>query len=346
MVVIAILAAGTAGCGDGSEQGAKSPGSREVRLYNWKDFTDETVLDDFEAETGITVYLNEFKTSEEMIASLQSSPGTEDVIVADADDLQLYKQLRLIEEQDPAELPGLAGLKEYFKKPLFAGPQGMYGAPYLWGTTGLVVNTYQVGGQVDSWNDLWDPRFAGRIALLDDTRDAMMAVLKSCGFSASTTDLEELRTAEEKALRLKANGLAFGETFENIEKVINGELWIAEAYSGDVAYLTANHPEVVYVLPREGYSVWIDCLSICTDAANRGAAYELIDYLLRPEVSARSAAMFYYGSPVAGTDALIALYGGFGASAFPSDEMLEEGEQYEELGEASRAYERIFQLMQ
>jgi spermidine/putrescine-binding protein len=102
----------------------------------------------------------------------------------------------------------------------------------------------------------------------------------------------------------------------------------------------------VYVLPREGYNVWIDCFSLCVDAANRDAAYELIEYFLRPEVSARAAAMFYYGSPVSGTDDLIARYGGFGAPEFPGDEMLEEGEQYQGLGEAGREYERIFQLMQ
>jgi spermidine/putrescine-binding protein len=229
LVVIAFLAAFPTGCGDGPGQGVESRGDREVRLYNWKDFTDEALLEGFEADTGITVYLNEFKTGEEMIASLQSAPGTQDLVVGDSDDLELYRQLRIIEELDPAGLPGLAGLKEYFQVPRFTGPQGMYGVPYLWGTTGLIINTSLVRESIDSWNALWDPRYAGKIALLDDTRDAMMAVLKSCGYSASTTDPEELRVAEEKALRLKENGVVFGETFDNIEKVMSGELWMAEA---------------------------------------------------------------------------------------------------------------------
>lgn len=334
------------GCGGGSEPGDASTGTRDVRLYNWKDFTDKTVLGDFEAETGITVYLNEFKTSEEMIASLQSFPGTQDVAVVEADDLELLRRLRIIEELDPARLAGLAGLKECFQTAPFSGTQGIYGVPYLWGTTGLAVNTTLVPASIDSWNALWDPRYSGRVALLDDSREAMLAVLKSCGYSASTTDPEELRVAEEKALRLKENGVVFGETFENLEKVMSGELWLAEVYSGDVAYLAMDHPEIVYVLPREGYNVWIDCLSICVDAHNFDAAYALIEYFLRPEMSARSAAVFFYGSPVSGTDALIERYGGFGSPAFPSEEVYEEGEQYQGLGEAGKEYERIFQLMQ
>ena len=74
MAAIALLAALPTGCGEGSGQGAERRGDREVRLYNWKDFTDKALLKDFEAETGITVYLNEFKTGEEMIASLQLHP--------------------------------------------------------------------------------------------------------------------------------------------------------------------------------------------------------------------------------------------------------------------------------
>ncbi len=338
------LALLVSGCGEKAPTGGETR-ERVVRLFNWKDFTDTSLLQEFEEETGIRVELLEYETSQEMIAAIQSKPDSYDVISADTSLIPLLSELRMIENLDEERLPGFSIIKEEIRGSHLLRYEGLKAVPYLWGTTGLVINTDFVPATARSWGDLWNPAFAGKIALLDDTREAMMAVLKSCGFSANTRDLEELRVAEEKALRLKANGVRLGETFENIRGVIRGDLWMAQAYSGDVAYLARGMKNIIYVLPTEGFNAWLDCLLLCNDAVNRDEAYLLLDFFLRPEVSSRAALSFYYGTPVEGAEKIMRESEDYDPSLFPQEWAMIKGEFYMELGETNREYERIFQLL-
>ncbi len=343
-IIMALFALLVSGCG-GKARTGEATRERVVRFFNWKDFTDISLLKEFEAETGIRVELLEYETSQEMVAAIQSSPGSYDVICANTEFIPLLSELRLIESLDETALPGLNFLKKEFRDSPFLRHDGLKAVPYLWGTTGLVINTDYVPATTRRWEDLWNPAFAGRIALLDDTREAMMALLKSCGFSANSRDPGELRVAEEKALRLKDNGVRVGETFENIRGVMKGDLWLAQAYSGDVAYLARGMKNIIYVLPVEGFNTWLDCLLLCNDPANRDEAYALLNFILRPEVSSRAALTFYYGTPVEGAEEMMREYDGFDPSLFPQPWMMAEGEFYVELGETNREYERIFQLL-
>jgi spermidine/putrescine transport system substrate-binding protein len=343
-LLLAAFSLGAAGCG-GKRVSDHAAEGGVVRLYNWKDFTDTSVLRDFEEETGIRVELYEYETAQEMIAETQSKPDSFDLLVVDANLIPLMRELRMIDPLDQGRLPGLDGLRPGINRFPLRDFQGCLSVPYLWGTTGMVVNTGFVSPGSVGWNDMWKKEYAGRIALLDDTREAMMAVLKSCGLSANTRNQAELRIAEEKALRLKENGVRLGETFQNIEGVMNGELWLAEAYGGDVAMLAAGREDVAYVLPPEGFNVWLDCFVLSSGAAHRDEAYALMEYFLRPEVSARAALSFRYASPLEEAEALVERSELYDPRFFPQEWQLEEGEIYVELGSINREYERIFQLL-
>jgi len=316
-----------------------------VRLLSWKDFIDLDLLRDFEEETGISVELNEYETSQEMLAEVQSHPDSYDLLVVDANLIPLLRELRVIEPLFEEELLGLEAVKPAIRRFPLRDFQGELGVPYLWGTTGLVVNTSKVSPEGVAWNDLWKKDYAGRVALLDDTREAMMAILMSCGFSSNTRSSAELRVAEDKALKLRDNGVRLGETFDNIRGVMEGELWLAEAYGGDVALLAGGREGVAYVLPQEGFNVWLDCFVVNGCCRNREEAYALLRFFLRPEVSARSALTFFYGTPLQAAEEIMRESGEYDPALFPQDGQLEEGEIYVELGMVNREYERIFQLL-
>ena len=316
-----------------------------MRLLSWKDFIDLDLLKEFELETGISVELSEYETSQEMLAEVQSHPDSYDLLVVDASLITLLRELRVIEPLEENELPGLEDVKPAIRRFPLRDFQGELGVPYLWGTTGLVVNTAHVSTEGVAWNDLWRKEYAGRVALLDDTREAMMAILMSCGFSSNTRNPAELRMAEEKALRLQENGVRLGETFDNIRGVMDGELWLAQAYGGDVALLAGGREDIAYLLPREGFNVWLDCFVLNGCCRNREDAYALLRFFLRPEVSARSALTFFYGTPLRAAEEMVRESGAYDPTLFPQDGQLEEGEVYVELGMVNREYERIFQLL-
>ncbi len=347
-VLVALSAASSAalqGCGSGSGDEGRSGGERVVRLLNWKDFTDASLLSEFQDETGIRVELHEYLTSQELIAELQSNPDSYDIIVMDAYLIPLLWDLRLLDAIDPERLPGLSALKDEFRRLPLHDYEGDKSVPYLWGTTGMVVNTDFVPEGTDSWKVFWDGRYGGRAALLDDTREAMMPILYSCGFSANSRDPAELRVAEQRALELKANGVRLGETFENIEGVVSGDLWVAEAYGGDVDLVARGKRNIRYVLPKEGFNVWVDVFALCRGAANSDEAHQLIEFFLRPDVSARAALSLRYGTPVEEAEILMRVSDDYDPTVFPQDWQLEQGEFYVELKGANREYERIFQLL-
>jgi spermidine/putrescine transport system substrate-binding protein len=321
------------------------PENKTVTLYNWKEFTELSILRDFEKDTGIKVILCEYETMPMMIAEVHSNPGRYDVIMMDGNIVPVMKDLKLIEELDFQKLPDYKNVKEELRKKPFYDHQGIYSVPHLWGTTGLVYNTNYVKGTVDSWKVLWDKKYKGKIALMDDPREVMTVLLKSSGFSLNSKDPEELKIAEKQGLLLKKNGVKFGDTMGNIEKVMTGELWIAEVYNGDVFYKTGNRKDIKFVNPKEGFNLWQEFFCLSSDAKNKEGAYKLINYFLRPDISGRSTNTYCYCSPVEGSEKYIKKEILENPIVYPSEEIISKGEFYIELGETNKEYERIFNLL-
>ncbi len=316
----------------------------KIVLYNWKDYTDKSILDDFEKETGIKVILEEYETKDMMLSEVQSEPEKFDVLIASDSTVSFLKQFRLISELDLSKIPNYKFIKKEFRNSPF-DPGGKYAVTgYLLGTLGLAINTNFVPADSDSWAMLWDKQYKGKIALLDDTREAMTPVLKYSNFSLNTKDSQELGIAKQNALLLRNNGVQFGDTLENLEKVMSGELWIAQVYNGDVIYLAGDRKDIKYVLPKEGYSLSVDNFVISSGTEKMAAAYQLINYFLEPRNAARSSVAFSYPSAVE-AEAFIDKRLLDNPVVYPSREVLQRGEFFADLGETENEYIKIFNLL-
>ncbi|MEQ8225563.1 MAG: spermidine/putrescine ABC transporter substrate-binding protein [Candidatus Eremiobacterota bacterium] len=319
--------------------------NKTVSFYNWKEFTDLSILRDFTKETSIKANLYEYETMPMMIAEVHSNPGKYDVIVIDGNIVPVMKELKLIEEMELNKLPYYKNIKEEVRKKPFYDHQGTYSVPFLWGTTGLVYNKNYVKENIDSWSVLWDKKYKGKIALMNDTREVMTVLLKVSGYSLNSKDRKELKIAEKHGLLLKENGVQFGDTIGNIEKVMSGELWIAEVYNGDVFYKRGNNKDIKFVNPKEGFNLWADYICLCSDAGNKDEAYKLINYFLRPDISARCTNTFYNVSPIEGAEKYIKKEILENPAVYPSKDIISKGEFYVELGDTNKEYERIFNLL-
>lgn len=177
-------------------------------MYNWTEYiADDSVLKDFTKETGIEVNYSTFDSNEAMYAKLKlmNGSGEYDIAFPGTDFVDKMRREGMLEPLDHAKLTGFKNLDPVFlNTPI--DPNNQFSIPYLWGSSGIAVNTQRVDkNTVTSWNDLWRPEYEGRVMLMNDIRDVFALSLLTLGYESSTRDPEQIKQAYEKLTKLMPN---------------------------------------------------------------------------------------------------------------------------------------------
>ena len=284
------------GCAVGETDG-------NLAMYNWAEYIDEDQLADFASEYGISYTLDTYDSNEAMQPIVSAGGSGYDVIVPSDYMVSILIAAGSIAPLDFDAIPNAANISAEFEG-LYYDPEGAYSVPYQWGTTGVAVNTAEVGTDFPrSWGLIFDPavsgEFDGRIQLLNDPRETMGAALKYLGYSLNTTSDSELAEATD-LVRSTASRLAAFNTDSADEFLTSGETVIGHGYSGDlfVQFLETDNPEqYVYFVPEEGGTRWIDNMAIPFDAPHPCTAHTFINWILSAEEGARLANYNYYITP-------------------------------------------------
>ena len=258
-------------------------------MFNWEDYIDESVLEQFEAETGIKVNYMRFTENEDMIISVESNPGAFDVVFPSE-----YMVERLINRGELAEInydniPNFANIRDDLKNPSY-DPGNAHSVPYMWGTLGILYNTELVDeADVQTWKVLWNEKYAGQILMMDSLRDTMgiALLMVDANNSMNSNDYMQLNAAKELLIKQKQSGMvkAYG-LDEFKDKMVAGEGALAVVYSGDAEYAIELNEDLAYVVPQEGSNIWVDCAVIPTSAKNKENAEKFIDFLCRGDIAA------------------------------------------------------------
>ncbi len=275
--------------------GSEKKLSKVLNVYNWEDYFGETTLSDFEKKFGVKVNLETFSDEEELIASLRSNPGKYDVIITSGDNIRECKEMRLLTEIDLKNIPNLKNIDPKFRNPAY-DPGHRYSVPYLWGTTGMVVNRTFIKDDGDSWSILWNPKYEGKIAMLNSPDEVMVAALKYLGYPLNTRDPSKLEKARQKLLEQNPLITGYLDAIFIRDKTISNEIWAAQVYSGEGMFAADKNEALEYIIPKEGASIWIDCLAIPRDAKHKYTAEVFINYILDPKVSAKIANYLWYAN--------------------------------------------------
>ncbi|GAA2225113.1 spermidine/putrescine ABC transporter substrate-binding protein [Herbiconiux moechotypicola] len=269
--------------GDASSTGAAGDGT--LSIYAWAGEIPDSVISGFEEETGIQVTVDTFDSNETMISKLAAGNSGYDVVEPSQYAVQLMVERDLVAEIDQSKLEGFDNLAEKFVDPSF-DPGNAHSIPWAWGTTGILYNEACTGREITGWADMWDPEFTGKVYMLDNMLSAYIAGLQVNGLSATTTDQAEIETATDSLLEQKP--LLGGYNSTNYADLVGtGDACIAEAYSGTTAAKAVEaNPDVHYIIPEEGGTLWTDSFSIVKGTSNEDAAYQWLNYTLRPEVAA------------------------------------------------------------
>ena len=301
------LASNLTGCQKASETttsaAASAPtasqGSKVVNVYNWTEYISDQVLKDFTAETGIDVIYSTFDSNEAMYAKLKlmNGSGEYDVAFPGTDFVDKMRKEGMLEPLDHAKLTNFGNLGNTFINAPF-DPENKFSIPYLWGSSGIAVNTKRIAkASLSSWNDLWQPQYQGRVMLMNDIRDVFTMSLLTLGYNGSTKNPEAIKQAYEKLTKLMPNVRTFNSDAPRMP-FMEGETYLGLAWNGEVIMAQdQGMPELDFVYPKEGAIMWMDNMVIPKNAKNNDNAHKFIDFILRPKYAAMISEEIGYGSP-------------------------------------------------
>lgn len=279
-----------AGCGKDKEI------SREkLYVYNWGEYIDESILKDFEKETGIKVIYETFTQNEDMYMRIKEGGSSYDVVVPSDYMIERMISEDMLMEMDLSKLSNFKNIGEDYLNMEY-DPEQKYSVPYFWGTVGILYNKKMVKEKPQSWSVLWDKQYKDNIIMMDSTRDSIGIALIKDGYSMNSRNMNELNKAKKDLIEQKKIVMAY--LVDEIKsQMVNEEAALAPVYSGDAVVAMSENEDLDYVIPKEGSNIWFDAMVIPKEAKNVENAYKFIDYVLRPEVSAKNAEYVEYSTP-------------------------------------------------
>jgi spermidine/putrescine transport system substrate-binding protein len=311
------------------------PIEKELRIYNWSDYLAEDTIPNFEKEFGVRVIYDTYESNEEMVAKLQAGASGYDIVVPSGYIIPVMVAIDLLTPLNPSYLPNISNISPLFRG-LPSDADNRYTVPWQWGTSGIAYRTDRVKEPVDSWGVFQDRRFAGKMTMMDDAREVIGSQLRYRGHSLNSTDPGELSQARDDAIAAKKLLKAYISAPVKAQ-LISGDVWIAQLWDGDTVQARAEQPNLGYVIPREGCTIWVDSMCIPRRAPNRRAAHEWMNYILRPEVGAALSEATGYGTPNAAALRVLK-----NPVPYPTNAELNRLEYQVDLGLASAVWDRIW----
>ncbi len=272
-----------------------------VYVYNFGDYIDPELTEQFFEETGYTVVCDYFDTNEEMYPVIKNNTADYDVICAS--DYMIDKLIKedLLMEIEFGQIPNIQYLSQNIRDFMEEFDPGMfYSAPHTWGTYGIIYNTELVDeedfeGDV-SWSILWDEKYAGKIIMPNSIREADMVAAKLLGYSMNTLDEEEMDAITQKLIEQKP--LVYSYANDNARDLMIGDnASMAVITSGDVLYAQEDNENLAYVIPVEGTEVWTDCWAVPKSCKNYDGAMAWINFMYSYDAAVANFEYLTYAIP-------------------------------------------------
>ena len=325
------------GCQPGPVDPTGDVGAGKITLnvYNWGQYIADgsdgslDIIAAFEERyPNIHVNYSTYDSNEVMYTKLASGGITVDVIIPSD-----YMVARLIEEEmllplDFDNIPNYRYIDENFRNMSY-DPENIYSVPYTWGTVGIIYNSKYVSEEdLTGWELLWNEKYADKILMFDNSRDAFGIASYLLGFDVNTTDEAQLRACAEKLAQQKplVQQYVMDQIYDLME---NEEAWIAPYYVGDYVAMAENNPDLGFFLPQDqGFNLFTDAMCIPSCAREKEAAELFINFLCDPEIAAANMDWVGYSVPLSAAKEYLDPEVVEDPVAYPSDEVISNGSSY------------------
>jgi putrescine transport system substrate-binding protein len=296
-----------AACSGGSQSDDKV-----VNVYNWSDYIDPQVLQDFEKRYGIKVNYDVYDKNEVLETKLLTGNTGFDVVVPSAPFLELEIRAGALEKLDKSEVPNLKYLDPGVQTSVAQyDPGNQYAADYMWITSGLGYNVQALQARlpdapVDSWRLLYDPAVVSRlkdcgVTVLDEPTEVIGTALLYLGRNPNSESPADLAAAMKVLMAIRPY-VRYVNSSRYIDDLANGEICLALGWSGDVKQAEVRARQagrtytIAYSIPKEGAVENFDVLAIPANAPHARNANLFINYMLDPHVAARNSNLVKYAN--------------------------------------------------
>jgi spermidine/putrescine transport system substrate-binding protein len=283
----------------------------EVVFSNWPLYIDKAVIKDFNREFDATLkYTEDINDNNEFFGKVRQSLEQKDSIGRDLvalTDWMAARWIRLgyVEGIDRDNVPNAANLTDNLTNPDWDKGR-KFSLPWQSGMTGIGYNK-KLAGEVTSFEQLFDPKFKGKITLLSEARDTLGNILWMQGKNPSQANVDDLLGAcdylDEQNRKGQIRKFTGNDYTTDLAK---GNIVACEAWSGDMVQLKADNPDLEFVIPEEGGMIWSDNMMIPIKAPHPYGAEVAMNYFYDPEVAAKICAYVNYVSPVKGVQEILA----------------------------------------
>jgi putrescine transport system substrate-binding protein len=296
--------------------------ARVVNFYNWSDYIDPTVIEEFTKTTEITVKYDTFDSNDILETKLLAGNSGYDVVVPTGHFLERQIRAGVFQKLDKAKLPNLVNVWDEIARRLSAyDPGNQYAVNYMWGTTGIGYNVKKAAAilgpqaRIDSWDTVFRSDAIAKfkdcgVYMLDSSDDVMSEALHYLGLDPNTDKPADLEKAADLLSKVRPYVRKFHSS-EYLNALASGEICLVLGFSGDIkqaqkrAAEAHNGVEIGYSIPMQGAQLWFDNLAVPKDAKNVAEAHELLNFLLKPEIAARNSNFIAYANGNAASRAFI-----------------------------------------
>lgn len=321
--------------------------STELNIFVWTEYIPPEMIECFELVYGVTVNRDEYSSNEEMYAKISAGGSNYDLTQPTDYIIPLMIRQGLLQELDMEQLPVMENFDPSYLDSSF-DPDNKYSLPYQAGTDAIVVNTDTVENVPQSWADLWNEEYAGRMVFLDDSRATIGMVLLTLGYDVNTTDPAELEEAKNKLAELVPNVKLFDSDSPKTA-LIAGDVDLGMTWTAEALIAQQENPAIEYIYPTEGAILWQDNWVMLADAPHADAAYAWLNYTNQGNIFWMMLRDFPYTNP--NTAALeyaeaneTELYETYMNSPITNTppEAVANGHRIEDVGEATPLYDNIW----
>ena len=322
-----------------------------LNVYNWgmnmADGTDGTMdlVAEFEKRyPNIDVRMSEYESNEVLYSKLKNGGISVDVIIPSDYMIHRMRNEGMLLELNFDNIPNFAYVDEQFKNPDY-DPENKYSVPYTWGTVGILYNTKYVDeADVTGWELMWNEKYAGKILMIDNSRDAFGIAQYLLGYSVNTTDKAELQACADKLAQQRplVQQYVMDQIYATME---NEEAYIAAYYAGDCMLMMEENEDLAFYLPEhQGFNLFTDAMCIPNCATEKEAAELFINFMCDPEISGANMDYICYASPISAAKEYMEDYLAESEIVYPDEELLNKGTSYQFLSEeTSRYVESLYQ---
>jgi spermidine/putrescine transport system substrate-binding protein len=322
----------------------RSGSPQELVFLTWPEYTDPEVISEFEQAHNTHIRFVYFQSDDSRDQLVLDADGKGyDVALVNRLKVDAYAKRGWLAPLSEEHVPNLKHVESKWRN--FHANIQRYGSPYLWGTVGIVYRADLVPEPITRWIQLYRPQanLLGKIVMIDSSREVIGLALKALNYSINTRNLEEIKQAEALVKEQKPYVKAY--SYINVTEsssLVTGETYAAFAFNGDALSIMEHEPNVKFILPEEGGIIWIDYLTVFNNSANKPLAFQLLNFLQRPDIAARLALYSNFASPNRSAQALLPQEFIDNPAIYPKPDALAKSEIDEELPlRIAKEYARI-----